>query len=212
MIYREFQPSDIVRITQLASQAWPVQEHLSADEGRWRVMEPYIRIGLDWSNWTCVVCSDSGEVLGCVFGDIRGLKGSSSIHRVVRSEVRALAGTLVGRYGRFERLHSMLWNFLMTEAKLIVGRADSDSEIMLLILDERFRGKGIGKELVDRFAKAARDAGAKKMSVYTDDQASNWKFYERYGFRRAYQFYDNWSSYYGGRHSNGIRYVMDLQP
>jgi GNAT superfamily N-acetyltransferase len=210
LLFREFEPSDIERCTRLAAQAWPVREHISRGGEGWRIFEPYVRIGLDWSNWTCVACDDSGEVVGLVFGEIRGLDGSRSISGVVRSEIRAFGGTAVGRYGKMERMLPALWNFMMTEMKLLVGRPEADAEIMLLLLDESYRGKGIGRDLVDRFADAARKAGSKRMSVYTDDQASNWRFYERYGFKRASQFYDNWSSYFEGRACTGIRFVVEL--
>jgi len=210
MLYREFVPEDLEQCVRLAAQAWPVREHISKEKDSWRVFEPYVGIGRAWSNWTCVACLDSGEVIGLVFGDIRGVSDSSSIRRMVRSEAAAFGGIAIGRFGRLERTVPLIWNFMMTELKLIVNRPEADAEIMLLLLDEKYRGKGIGRELVDRFASAARGHGAKKMSVYTDDQASNWRFYESYGFARARLFYDNWSSYFEGKPSTGIRYVMGL--
>lgn len=209
-MFREFRREDLEQCARLAAQAWPVRGHISRDRESWRVFEPYVGIGLAWSNWTCVMCDDEGRVNGLVFGDIRGLERSSSIRRMIRSELVACTGVALGRFGRVERLVPLLWNFIMTELKLLVGRPEADAEIMLLLLDEEYRGRGIGRELVDRFARAAKESGAKRMSVYTDDQASNWGFYERYGFKRASVFYDNWSSYFEGHASKGIRFEMDI--
>lgn len=210
MKFREFEWSDLETCARVAAQAWPVREHVMKGDDGWRLMKPYIKIGVEWSNWTCVVCDDSGEVLGLVFGDIRGLEGSRSIRRVVMSETEAFSVFALGTYGRAETPVPLLWSFVMTELKLLIGRPQADAEIMLLVLDERFRGKGIGKQLVDRFVNAAKNAGAKRVSVYTDDQASNWRFYERYGFRKASVFHDNWSSFWEGHSSNGIRFVLEL--
>ncbi len=210
MLFRKFEPKDLEQCSKLAAQAWPVPEHITTAEDGWRFFEPYVRIGYDWSNWTCVACGPSGEVIGLIFGEIRGIEGSRNISKMVRSELRACTGIALGRYGKVRDMTRLIWNFIMTEMKLIVGRPDADAEIMLLILDEQQRGKGIGRELVDRFAKVAKAADAKRMSVYTDDQASNWRFYERYGFTKASVFYDNWSSYFEGHHSMGIRFEKYL--
>jgi ribosomal protein S18 acetylase RimI-like enzyme len=210
VLFREFEPDDLDRCSKLAAQAWPVPEHITTDEDGWRIFEPYVRIGHEWSNWTCMVCTDSGDLIGLIFGDIRGIEGSRSISKMVRSELRACTGIVLGRYCKVHGMPRLLWNFIMTEMKLIIGRPEADAEIMLLVLDEPHRGKGIGRELVDRFARAAKAADAKRMSVYTDNQASNWRFYEKYGFTRASTFYDNWSSYFEGHRSMGIRFEKHL--
>jgi GNAT superfamily N-acetyltransferase len=210
VLFREYRPEDLELCTRLAAQAWPVGKHITKEDRSWRVLEPYVGIGIAWSNWSCVACLDDGEAMGFIFGDIRGLEGSRNIRRTVESEIAAFSGAALGRYGKLENLGPLLWNFMMTELKLLVNRSFADAEIMFLVLDERHRGKGIGKELVERFAKVAREAGSKRMSVYTDEEASNWRFYERYGFKRAGQFYDNWSSYFGRCPCTGIRYVVDL--
>jgi len=210
LMFREFEWGDLEQCSRVAAQAWPAQEHVTKDSEGWRLMEPYVTIGVEWSNWTCVAHDDSGAVIGLVFGDIRGLPGSRSIRRVFVAEAKAFTDFTLGKYGKAETLVPFLWNFIMTELKLLIGRPEADAEIMLLVLDEKHRGKGIGREMVDRFVNAARKAGAKKVSVYTDDQASNWRFYERYGFRKGRVFHDNWSSFWEGHASNGIRFELKL--
>lgn len=210
VLFRDFEPKDLDHCSRLAAQAWPVPEHITTEEDSWRIFEPYVLIGREWSNWTCVACADSGDPIGLIFGDIRGIEGSRSISRVVRSELRACTGIVIGKYGKVRGMPWLLWNFIMTEMKLIIGRPEADAEIMLLVLDERHRGKGIGRELVDRFARAAKAADAKRMGVYTDNQSSNWRFYEKYGFTKASTFYDNWSSYFAGHRSMGIRFEKHL--
>jgi GNAT superfamily N-acetyltransferase len=80
----------------------------------------------------------------------------------------------------------------------------------MFIVDSKHRGRGIGGELIERFLKAARDSGARLVTVYTDDRMSNWQFYERKGFKRIGTFYDNITSHYSGAHARGIIYALDL--
>lgn len=173
-------------------------------------MEAYVEIAVSWSNLTDVACLDNGELVGLIFGEIRGRHVKGFPTRIVHSEMKAGAKLVLGRYGRIKRLPTVLWNFLMVEMKLLVNRPDADAEVMLFLVDSKYRGKGIGSVLMDRFVDVVKQKGSTRISVYADDQASNWRFYENYGFKRAGVFYDNWSSYFNKNRSMGIRLVMDL--
>lgn len=210
LIFREYEPNDLSRCAQLAAEAWPVMDHISGGSERWRIMVPYIEIASAWSNWTDVACLESGELIGLIFGETRGGHNEAFPTRVISSELSATAKFILGRYGRIERLPTVLWNFLMTEMKLLVNRPDADAEVMLFLVDSKFRGKGIGRILMDKFVGVARQNRSKRVSVYADDQTSNWRFYEDYGFERTGVFYDNWSSYFNKNRSMGIRLVLDL--
>jgi ribosomal protein S18 acetylase RimI-like enzyme len=103
-----------------------------------------------------------------------------------------------------------LWNVLLTEFKLHLRLPKSDASIEMFIVDSRYRGKGIGTQLLDMFLETARASGAKLVSLYTDDRMSNWQFYETHGFKRIGTFYDNITSHYSGHDSVGIIYAMVL--
>lgn len=173
-------------------------------------MEPYVEIAVAWSTWTDVACLGSGEAIGLLFGEIRSKRSAGAARRIITSEARANAKMILGRYGKIKRLPSVLWNFMITEAKLIVNRPEADAEVMLFLVESGQRRKGIGRMLMDRFVEKAKRADSKRISVYADDLASNWRFYENYGFRRAGEFHDNWSSYYNMERAIGIRFVLDL--
>lgn len=199
----------------LAAQAWPVWEYLTSEAEKWRFMGPYIDIASEWSNRREVACDGSGKVIGLLFGEVRGRdrrgrKGKGVGWKIMSSEVRVHARFILGRYGRIENLPGVLRNFMTTELKLIINRPEADAEVNLFLVDSEHRGRGIGRMLMDRFVDAARRAGATRVSVYADDHASNWAFYEKYGFKRVGVFYDNWSSYYNRTPSHGIRLSLDL--
>jgi len=187
-----------------------VKGHITQEPDKTRIMEPYVEIAAAWSNWTDIACLDSGEIIGVMFGDTRAKDSKVVRRKLVASEIRACAKIVFGRYGKVKRFPTLLWSFMMTEMKLLVNRPERGAEIMLLLVDSRQRGKGIGRTLVDRFVRNALEAGSKRVSVYADDIASNWHFYESCGFRRAGLLFDNWSTYYTGDRSMGIRFILDL--
>jgi len=208
--FRRYRTQDLQRCAHIAADAWPAKEHITQDPDKTRILQPYVEIAAAWSNWTDIACLDTGEMIGVLFGDTRAKDSRGAGRRLVASEIRACGKLVLGRYGRVRRLPTLLWNFMMTEMKLLVNRPDTGAEIMLLLVDSKQRGKGIGRTLVDRFVDRASKAGSKRVSVYADDLASNWRFYENYGFRRAGQFFDNWSTYFNGERSMGIRFSLDL--
>lgn len=214
-LFRALQDSDFESCARLAAQAWPVHAHLTSERDPWRFMAPYIDIAIGWSNWTEVICDPSGRVTGLMFGEIRGRdsvgrKKMGVGMKILTSEMKVHAKFVLGRYGRVERLPAVLRTFGTTELKLIINRPEADAEVNLFLVDAELRGMGLGRKLMDRFVDAARSRGAKRISVYADDHASNWEFYERYGFKRTGMFYDNWSSYYNRHDSYGIRLSLDL--
>lgn len=58
-------------------------------------------------------------------------------------------------------------------------------EIVLFAMDERMRGKGYGRMLMDEAVRRMRARGAENISLLTDSTMS-WKFYASYGFTRTH--------------------------
>jgi len=209
LAFRKYEPSDLKRCAELAEQAWPVSEKMGKDPGEPSVMQPWIessQLSATWSELAVV----SGEVVGFLFGMVESQKPKGAGFKEISDQLWMFRRFLSSDAGRFEIPFKTLLGFLFMEFKLTVNRPKADAEIILLIVDSRFRGKGIGKTLVDRFVKAAREANSHAIAVYTDDKSSNWRFYEIYGFRKVSTFYDNISSYFAGEHANAIYYVLDL--
>jgi ribosomal protein S18 acetylase RimI-like enzyme len=80
----------------------------------------------------------------------------------------------------------------MEVAKIMMG---SDATIMLFVVDGSMRGLGLGRKLITHFRSYAGRMGAKHVSLYTDVE-SNWKFYEKTGFKRVADFRDAFLSFY----------------
>jgi ribosomal protein S18 acetylase RimI-like enzyme len=203
---RRFEANDLSACAQIAIRAWEVKEVERADVRAWEI---YLRHFLSKSNYAEVVC-DSEAVVGTIFGRIGiGARGASFKGEGITTP-RLIAGILLGNFDKSHGILRVLWTFLMTEFKLALNMPHSDSEITFLILDEKHRGKGIGRMMVERFVNAARGSGARSMTVYTENQTSNWQFYERFGFHRVGSFYDDLNSYFVGKKSTAYMYYLDL--
>ena len=205
---REFQPGDMVACTRLAWDAWAADSVGPDEEIDPLVMEGYVRSFLVRSNWKVVAC-DSQGVIGLLFGRIGGKrpKGGSG---PMGSELAMIPHFLLGVNDQHIS-PIVLIHFFLTEFKVFVNVPRSDAEINLIIVDRKHRGKGLGRMLMDRFIAEAREAGCRLATLYTDDQMSNWRFYEIYGFRRVGTFHDNLTSYFAEKKATGIVYELDLK-
>lgn len=205
---REYSEADMDACTRLAWDAWAADSVEPAEVVEPRVMEGYVRSFLVRSNWKEVLY-DSQGVIGLLFGRIGGNKakgGVSSWSRELGMIPQFIFGVNDQRVSPVVMLH-----FFLTEFKVLVNVPRSDAEINLIIVDRQHRGKGLGKMLMDRFIAAAKEAGCKLATLYTDDQMSNWKFYEIYGFRKVGTFHDSLTSYFAETKATGIVYALDLK-
>ena len=61
-----------------------------------------------------------------------------------------------------------------------------DGELSIIIVDKKYRGKGIGKKLFARMIQLAKRDKMNKMVILTDE-TSNYSFYERKGLKKIYE-------------------------
>jgi ribosomal protein S18 acetylase RimI-like enzyme len=202
-------PNDLDDCAELAEQAWPFLggslSHL--DEHNWQMA--YLRSSRLWSNWAEVACDQFG-VVGVLFGRIDTDWNRTKSFWMIINELLVLVGPLNEMPRNPTIAVALTWNFLMTEIKLALRRPRTDAEIEFLAVDIKHRGRGIAKTLVERFFRTASQSGAKVVTVYTDDEKSNWRFYEHMGFERVATFHDNLVSYYDKGDLNGIVYLLRL--
>lgn len=173
-------------------------------------MEGYIESSLMDANWTDVAC-DSQGVVGFLFGRIDKYRGEVADKGSMFGEIPTFAKYIVGKYRKTPGILTLFWTVVLTEFKLKLNMPKSDAEIRLFIVDSKYRGRGIGGMLMDRFLGTVRDVGSTLATVYTDDKMSNWQFYEKYGFRKVGTFHDNVTSFFCDVDSTGIIYALDLK-
>lgn len=61
-----------------------------------------------------------------------------------------------------------------------------DGEISLLIVDKNYRGKGIGKKMINKIFEYAKKDNMKNIEILTDESC-NFKFYENCGCKKVYE-------------------------
>lgn len=206
--FRSFRPEDMDACTRLAWQAWVAEREEPEEDVDPRVMEGYVRSFLVRSNWN-EVAYDSHGVIGFLFGRISAGRKRGEV-RSQLSELDLIPRFLFGDY-RSRLSPLILLYFFTTEFKVLVNVPRSDAEINLLIVDSAHRGKRLGTRLIDRFVASAKQAKSKMVTLYTDDQLSNWKFYEIYGFKKIATFHDELTSYFSEKNATGIVYALDLK-
>jgi ribosomal protein S18 acetylase RimI-like enzyme len=207
--FRRYEPGDIPACARLAEDAWPAGPALATEELGPSGMEGYMEYSRSLANWTDIAYTSEG-IIGFLFGRIDNYPekmpsekspfGEPSI--IIRSFFRERITPTLLRF---------LWSLILTDLKLKLNLPKSDASIEMFIVDSKYRGRGVGSELLERFLRAARDAGSSLVTVYTDDRMSNWGFYERKGFRRVGTFYDNITSHYSGSDARGIIFTLDLK-
>ena len=209
MVFRRYESGDLRTCARLAEDAWPAGPKINSKALEIAGMEGYMRYSVGVSNWTDIA-SNADNVVGLLFGRIDQLRGSTKPSKPKLGEIPWIIRSFFEYGSMAPGLMRFLWNLILTELKLRVNAPSSDSSIEMFIVDSKERGKGIGTILIDRFLAAARNAGSSRVTVYTDDRMSNWQFYERRGFKKIGEFYDNVTSFYSGAQCQGIIFVMDL--
>ncbi len=194
--------------SRLAWDAWAADADMRDEFANPRVMEGYVRTFMVRSNWT-EIAYDSSGVIGLLFGRVGRVKSSENPGPLA-SELGMIPQLIFGVDG--QRISPVvIWHFFSTEFKVLVNVPRSDAEVNLIIVESRYQGKGLGKKLMERFIGAARDAGCKSLTLYTDDAASNWRFYEILGFKKVATFHDGLTSFFVERKANGLVYVLDIK-
>lgn len=193
----------------MAKDAWPAGVSVGSAEQELSAMQSYIEYSLRLANWTDVAYGPQGAV-GFLFGRIDNYPGKAFRRKSVVGELPAAVKWFLMKGQRTPWHIAFVWGIMVTELKLRLKTPKSDASIEMFIVDSRYRSRGIGGMLIDRFLEAAKEAGSSLVTVYTDDRQSNWQYYERRGFRRVGTFYDNITSHYSGSDAHGIIFSMDL--
>jgi GNAT superfamily N-acetyltransferase len=202
--FRPFIETDLVRCAQLSVDAWPISQVIAPQDTD-SLMKAYVRISLILSDYS-EICYYNNEVLGFLFG-MTSMRYPDFNKRL--DLWKLLWGFITGKYGRIKRRFRFLLAFLTTMIKVEFLCSKFDSEIVLFVVDGQYRGKGIGKALVNHFIDYAKQNKKETIYLYTDIE-SNWPFYEKTGFTKYKDFYDPEVSFLRGERTMSFIYYKKL--
>lgn len=203
MYYRPYANDDLDRCAALAADAWPVASAIAEDTHS--LMIAYVKLCLLYSDYSEVCCTDD-KVVGLLFG--RTGKKCLSLREGFEFD-RLSWGFLTGKYGKTKRRLRFSVSFVQTLVKAEFYGRKFDSEVELFVVDEEYRGQGIGQSLMNHFTRHLKQKNRKTLFVYTNIE-SNWTFYEKYGFIKHRDFYDNNLSFLRGSKTYGYIYYYEL--
>lgn len=206
---RAYTPDDQNACGVLAHEAWQMFDKvISPADMLSFITATFVQIAAIHSNRLEVACINS-ELAGYLFGRVDS--DFTPVDRL-RAALRSLAlgvGLLVGRYGLVRKPLTLLYHFIRAEAETKRHPGNSDAEVVLFVVAARYRSKGVGKTLMQRFLNHARERRARRVTLQTDSTC-NWRFYEIYGFERIATFPDAVTTYLTGREMEGFIYALDL--
>jgi len=206
--FRPFNKDDIQKCSRFAADAWPQLSSKMLNKDITKLMIADLQLACFTSTWLEVAC-DSDEVVGFLFARVNADFTKKRGFKVLAASLVVCAKTIIGSYGRIVKPFTFLKKTIAVERKAKKYSPKSDAEVEYFVIDAKYRGKGIGKALMDRFISTARKSGVKTVILCTD-QLSNWKFYEKYGFKRHNTFIDDLSSYCDGEDIEGYIYSMEI--
>ncbi|MFC1634486.1 GNAT family N-acetyltransferase [Planctomycetota bacterium] len=201
--YRPYVDEDLDRCAALAADAWPIAAVISEDTHS--LMKGFVKLGLLWSDYTEVCCTND-KVVGFLFGLTQ--KKLPSFRQSL--EMNKMSWQFfTGKYGKPRHRLRFLMSFTQTLVKVEFYCRTFDSAIELFVVDKECRGRGLGQSLMNHFTEHLRQADKKTVYVYTDIEC-NWTFYEKYGFIKHRDFYDNGLSFLRAARTDSYIYYYNL--
>lgn len=206
--FRRFTTEDIPECAQMIADTWPIS-NVIPKEGVIDLVQTFLDFFRLYSTWLEVVCT-SGKVIGFLFGKINRDYGMGDRFKAFFAILATVIRAFAGRYGTIPKRFTLLRKLVLTIIKTLLNSPKADGEVILFVVDCKYRGKGIGRMLMDRFLDVAKRKNAKIITLCTEQKTCNWKFYEIYGFKRYRTFYDDLIAYVINEDTNSFIYVIDL--
>lgn len=202
--FRTFTSNDCERCSELAAVVWPVVLSVTDDINARSFMKGYVELNEVLSNYT-EVCCEQGKIAGFLFGCVGRLPKDNERRRRLRN---IAWNYLSGKSGCRRRVRLILANvYSMAKTAFLCSRFDG--EVLLFVVGPEYQGHGIGRALLNRFMEYSRSKGAGSICLTTDLE-SNWKFYERYGFKKYREYTDNGLSVFIRKRIRSFIYYYSL--
>ena len=181
IVFRPYQPSDRQALSAIIRDTWQYDRFASAKTAA-RMARLYLNSCLTNQTFTQVAVLN-GSPVGIIMAQNR-----HAHHRTMRQRLhylRALLPVLCSQEGRdilqmFTDIHRL------DQVLLEDSASDYDGEIVFFAIDNRVRGKGLGRRLFNTALDELRACGMHSFFLFTDTSC-NYAFYEHLGLTRRCQ-------------------------
>lgn len=167
-----------------------------------------LEIKLLKSNFKKVVLVNN-KVSGLLFAKIT--KNNSFISNLVNNLkiIIKLVMFFLGFYGIYRNRVFLLKEFIKHEKQLSSYISSKDNELILFVMSERSRGKGLGRIMIDKLLDTTKKQRDLSIKLYTNEDCT-WQFYEKYGFKRIFEFPHRLHEIFTGFKITGFVYELNL--
>ena len=207
--FRQYENGDLERCCEIAVRAWPEIFSMARRGEAKFAMEAYMDFYRASSSWREVAC-ESGAVVGLLFGRVESDLSLLGRLRAFIGEQLVYLRFLAGLYGNMSHRLLLVRKAMADDRSKAANSPEADGEVVFFVVDRDRWGRGIGRELMDRFVRHARERGAGRIIVYTNDPGCSWGFYDRYGFRLRSTFRDNFTSYVRKEEVKAFIFSIDI--
>jgi len=154
------------------------------------VYQYYLKTCLNWNHHLELIVDADTQVKGILFGskeEISYLEELSFARRDKRINKWKNQMLKNGGFGEITTAKQNLSRFVMND---FLGEEDAclfGGEVNLFIVSPELRGKGLGKQLMNRYLSFCKQNKVKSIFLWTDKDC-NHNFYSRFGFRLHKRF------------------------
>lgn len=182
-IYREVKEKDYEQIENLIAESFFLNEYVPEGETLNELKKTYLRSCLTEATYKQVAELD-GIIVGVIMGYAdKDFNIFGMLFHSAETLFHGLKTRLAANEAGFDS--QPVDKLFATYKKLIKGRSKNYNGILtLFIVNEKFRGTGVGSTLLQRVETYFQDNNVKKFYLYTDTTC-NFEYYEHHGFDRA---------------------------
>ena len=177
--YEKLTTKDYQRVKELVTQAW-FEEYNFSKKVIDLYAKGYLYMYLSELDY-CIVAKDGDRVVGFIFGRNNKVNLFKKIHYKLKLFFVGLR-LLFSKAGRRGLKINHITNKVNAELYK-KSKTTAKAELVLFIVDEAYRGQGIGSKLERDFYEFLKNNNKKYVYLYTDTY-SNFAYYEQRGYKR----------------------------
>ena len=179
--FMKTQKKHLDRAAEMMSHVWDFNKHFLNVRKPNKLFKLILKYYLIESDYTEVVLNEDERVQGYLFGGPTKLSYIKGLRQAA-----LLLSFLRGDLGNRRKALKVIMGFQSDLGILMRNKDYFDNEVKLFFIDEKAKGLGLEKELMDRYVRHCRGNNNKDIVLMTDS-GSGRRFYDQYGFRKLKQ-------------------------